>query len=381
MPGATQIPGAGGVASAVAEGSQYSDLMALPRLEIYVDRLTENARAVAGLVGRHGGKLAGVGKVLCAHPGVVEALVAGGAAMYADSRIDNLRAVRERGTDLPTLLLRIPEPSRVAEVVAVADYSLNSSVQTVAALGREAAGQNRRHGVIMMVDVGDLREGVWADTAVDVIAEAAKQPGVELVGVGCNLACYGGVAPSPSNMARLVQVVEAARAATNLPLPIVSGGNSSALDMLLAGTMPAEVNHFRMGESIVLGRNVLTREPAPGTRQDAVRLVAEVVEVESKPSVPLGESGQNAFGEIATYVDRGVRRRAILALGRQDVVVDGLEPEDPGLIVLGGSSDHLIVDVEEAAEPVRVGSELAFWPSYGATLALSTSSYVEKVAL
>jgi len=53
----------------------------------------------------------------------------------------------------------------------------------------------------------------------------------------------------------------------------------------------------------------------------------------------------------------------------------------PGISVLGGSSDHLILDVEDAAENVKVGDELEFWPGYGALLALSTSPYVQKVVI
>ena len=91
--------------------------------------------------------------------------------------------------------------------------------------------------------------------------------------------------------------------------------------------------------------------------------------------------GQDAFGGTPTFVDRGVRMRAICNLGRQDVVVDGIEPEDPGIIVLGGSSDHLILDVEDARNPVKLGDEITFYPGYGALLALSTSPYVQKVVI
>lgn len=355
--------------------------MALPRLEIYGARIEENARAIATLVKNHGGMLAGVGKVLCAHPTAVDALLAGGAQMYADSRIDNLRQVRQRGIDAELLLLRLPEPSRVADTVEFSDLALVSEISTMRLLAAEATRQGKEYGAVVMVDLGDLREGVWDERIVETVVAASELDGLRVRGIGCNLACYGGVVPSPANMGRLVQLLDATKQASGLDLEIVSGGNSSSLPMLAAGQMPAEVNHFRMGESVILGRNVFDRSPWPGTRQDGVRLVAEVIEVESKPSVPLGESGQNAFGEEVTYVDRGVRRRAIVALGRQDVVAEGLEPEDGGMIVLGASSDHLIVDVEEAAEPVKVGDEISFWPGYGATLALATSPYVTKVAM
>jgi ornithine racemase len=285
------------------------------------------------------------------------------------------------GLDRPLMLLRIPSPSSVADVVRCADYTLNSSLETLGLLAGAARSAGLRHRVVVMVDVGDLREGVWPDRAVELVRGASRLEGLEVAGLGCNLACYGGVIPSPANMRALIDVRDACREATGLPRDLLSGGNSAALPLLLSGEMPPEINHYRIGEAIILGRNVIDRSPWPGTRQDTFRLVAEVVEVESKPSVPIGERGQDAFGGSCEFVDRGVRRRAICNIGRQDVVVDGIAPEDPGILVLGGSSDHLVLDVEDAGERVKVGTELAFFPGYGALLALSTSPYVQKVVI
>ncbi|MCH8613725.1 alanine racemase [Arsenicicoccus dermatophilus] len=354
-----------------------------PRLEIYPERITYNTLAVCGLAHEHGASVAGVAKVTCAHPAVVDALVAGGVDMIADSRIDNLRHSRERGIDLPLMLLRISEPSRAKEIVEFADISLNSSLTTMQVLSEAAIAAGKRHQVILMVDVGDLREGVWPDRAVEVAFGAAQLRGIEVVGLGCNLACFGGVVPSEENMKVLVDVRDAARAATGLELPLLSGGNSASLPFLASGHMPEAINNFRMGESIILGRNVFDRSPWPGTRQDTVKLVVEIVELERKPSVPIGKRGQNAFGEEPAFEDRGTRLRAIVNLGRQDAVVDGLDPLDPNISILGASSDHMIIDVEDAADAgsLKVGDELAFYPDYAALLAISTSPYVEKVVV
>lgn len=352
-----------------------------PRLEIHPERIAANARAVIGLCRAHGAQVAAVTKVTCAHPAVMHALLEGGADMIADSRLSNLQAMAGHGLDRPSLLLRIPAPSQLADVVRTADISLNSSLETLRGLSEAARLAGRTHRVIVMVDVGDLREGVWPDRVLEVLRGAVGLPNLDILGLGCNLACYGGVIPTETNMRRLIEVRDRGREATGLALDLLSGGNSANLPLLASGNMPKEINHFRIGEAIVLGRNVIDRSPWPGTRQDTFRLVAEVVEVERKPSVPIGERGQDAFGGTPEFEDRGVRLRAICNLGRQDVVVDGLEPEMPGLRILGGSSDHLILDVEEAAEPVRVGDELGFWPGYGALLALSTSPYVQKVVL
>ena len=352
-----------------------------PRLEIYPERITANAKSVIKLCHDHGAKVACVTKVTCAHPAMVSAFERGGADMIADSRIMNLMSLADTGIPLPLMLLLIPAPSRVTDVVRCADVTLNSSLETIRLLSEAAQFLHKRHQVIVMVDVGDLREGVWPDQAIGLVQGAARLPGIDVIGLGCNLACYGGVIPSVANMNALVEIRDACRKVTGLELDTLSGGNSSSLPLLAAGQMPKAINHFRLGESIILGRNVLDRSPWPGTRQDTFRLVAEVVEVARKPSVPIGNRGQNAFGETREFKDRGVRLRAICNLGRQDVAIDGLTPEDEGIVVVGGTSDHLIIDVEEAHQKVVLGQEIAFTLNYAALLALSTSPYVQKVVV
>jgi predicted amino acid racemase len=352
-----------------------------PRLEIYPDRIEENARAVIKLCHDHGAQVACVTKVMSAHPAILQALQNGGADMIADSRILNLQSVSNVGLKMPIMLLRIPAPSRAVDVVRCADISLNSSIHTMVKLSEAAQMLNVHHQVIIMIDVGDLREGVWPDHAMEVIHSTANLPNIEIIGLGCNLACYGGVIPTTENMQMLVDVRDRCRKATRLPLDILSGGNSSSLPLLASGGMPKEINHFRIGESILLGRNVLDRSPWPGTRQDTMRIVAEIIEVEYKPSIPIGNRGQDAFGGFTEFVDRGIRKRAICNVGRQDIIVDGIEPDDPGIIVLGGSSDHLILDVEDAQTEIKVGDEVAFTPGYSALLAATTSPYVQKVVI
>lgn len=352
-----------------------------PRLEIFVDRIAENARALIGQCADHSIKVAAVTKVLNAHPALLRALMQAGVTMIADSRIDNLKRVTESGFTGPRLLLRSPTPRSAAQAVQWADCSLNSSSRTVAALSRAAEAAGVEHQVVMMVDVGDLREGVWPDRAVEEAMAMSRLPHVELVGVGANLACYGGVLPSVANMTKLLEVRDQCCEATGLPLEVVSGGNSANLELMASGDMPAGINQLRLGESIILGRNTLDREAWVGTRQDTVRVVGEVIEVARKPSVPLGETGQDAFGNHPEFVDRGVRTRAICNLGRQDVVPEAITPTDPGIIVLGASSDHLILDVTDAASPVRLGDEIGFWPQYSALLVASTSTHVHTVAV
>ena len=129
-----------------------------------------------------------------------------------------------------------------------------------------------------MVDLGDCGR-VWPDRIVDLVRAAAEMEGPRVVGLGANLACYGGVIPSAKNMELLISVGCLPKA-SGLALDLISGSNSSSLPLLASGRMPKEINHFRIGEAIVLGRNVLDRSPWQGTRQDTLRIVAEVIELE-----------------------------------------------------------------------------------------------------
>jgi predicted amino acid racemase len=352
-----------------------------PRLEIYPSRIKHNARKIIDLCKKENVQVACVTKVLCGHPSVAEVLVQAGAAMLADSRLENIAKLRRTGFKGPFMLLRLPAVSQADQVVELADISLNSSLKTMKALGKAAVHKGKIHRVIVMVDVGDLREGVWPDKVVALFEKATKIEGIELIGMGCNLACYGGVIPSEKNMKTLVDAVKACREATGLKIPILCGGNSSGLPLLAEKGLPDEINLYRIGEAIILGRNVIDRSPWPETRQDTVIAVAEVIEAETKPSVPIGERGQDAFGETQEFQDLGKRRRVICNIGRQDVAIDGIEPIDSKIKVLGGSSDHLILDVEDCEVKIEVGDEIAFYPGYGALLALSTSEYVEKVVI
>ena len=133
------------------------------------------------------------------------------------------------------------------------------------------------------------------------------------------------------------------------------------------------VNYLRLGESIYLGCDPLTRQPIPGLFTDAFTLVAEVIESNTKPSVPTGDIYQNAFGKVPHFADKGLINRAILGIGMQDVAVSGLKPR-LDVEIIGASSDHIIVDTKN--KKIKVGTELEFDLNYAALLAAMTSPYV-----
>lgn len=348
-----------------------------PVLEINLTKIAENTRTITNWVAGLGLEVFGVTKVCGAIPQVAQAILSGGATGIADSRLQNIRRLREAQVSCEMLLLRVPALSEIDQVISYCDVSLNSEYVVLEKLSAAAQRQRKKHQVILMVDLGDLREGVLPEKLGELYQRAIKLPGITVSGIGTNLACYGGVIPTSDNMQKLATL--ASGLACEYPL-VVSGGNSSALHMIKQGNWQGawtkQINQLRIGESIFLGWDITDNTPLDGCHLDACLLHAEVIEVKRKPSVPFGEIGPDAFGNVPQYQDRGYHRRAILALGKQELGAGNLAPLDNRIEVLGASSDHLILDVENTN--VRVGDVLSFRLDYGALLSCSTSDSVVK---
>lgn len=348
-----------------------------PSVEIKIDRILENARTVQGICREHGIRLSMVTKVLSDNLEVVSRLVDAGIDCICEARIDNLISYRE--LDVEKWLIRIPMLSEVKDVVRFADASLNSEMETVRALNREAAHQHRVHNVILMYELGDLREGMMRDELMASVREFGELKNVHLYGLGVNLSCYGQVLPSERNMAEFRQVVRDVEEEIGRPLEIVSGGNSTSMEMLVAGTLPPAINNLRMGEAIFFGNLPCKDRPIDFLNRDNFVLRTQIIELKEKPSMPWGNQGDvNALGVSTQFVDRGVRKRALVALGRQDVNLYDIQPLDKQINVLGCSSDHTILDVTDSERDYKLGDIVEFRLDYAGLLALMTTKHVSR---
>ena len=337
-----------------------------PQLEFDLALLRSNADAVISRCRGMGIRVCGVVKGVDGLPEAARVLRAAGAAELGTSRLEQVAKCRAAGVPGPWLLIRIPGLTELPDVVALCETSLQSEWPTLLALEEECLRQNKTHRVIVMTDLGDLREGFWdKKELVDVCERVERElPHVHLAGIGVNLTCYGSTKPTPEKMNELVGLARQVEQRIGRKLEIVSGGATSSFTLVHWGTMPAGVNHLRIGEAILLGKDLQVDwgiRDMDYLRMDALTLRAEVVEVKDKPTYPIGEFAIDAFGRKPVYEDRGIRRRAILALGRADVgELESLIPREPGLTVIGGSSDHCIVDVEDCPRRLQVGDIVEF---------------------
>lgn len=349
--------------------------MTAPRLEIDLAKIRHNARVLVDLLSGRGITVSGVTKAMLGLPDIAREMLAAGASGLADSRVANLQTMRRADVEAHMTLIRSPMISEAALVVRNADTSLNTELDVISELSKAAQAMGRRHGVLLMVELGDLREGTMPADLEAVVRRTLRFPNIDLKGIGTNLACRCGVVPDAENMRELSTLADAIDATFGPTISIVSGGNSSNLNWVLGGADTGRINNIRLGESILLGCEPLHRQPIEELFTDATVLVGEVIESKVKPSQPWGEMAEAAFGAVIPLADSGSVSQAILALGRMDTDPDGLTPP-PGIEILGSSSDHLIVDCGQ--ECLAIGAEMTFQLNYSALIRAMASPFVTK---
>jgi len=349
-----------------------------PMVELDLKKFRNNIDQAVKRCGELGIGLAGVIKGFTGIPEGAKQFAEAGVDFIASSRLEQIQGCIDYGIKATYMLIRVPMLSEIEEAVRITDISLNSEVEVLKALNGEALKQGKVHKVILMIDLGDLREGFWdkkelLDAALMVEKEC---DGLYLAGVGTNLGCYGSIMATPEKMNELIADAEMIENAIERKLDIISGGATTSFPMVLNGTMPKRVNNLRMGEGIILAKDLkdLFHLDMSFMYQDAFTLKAQVIELKDKPSYPVGQLSFDAFGNVGTYEDRGTRKRALLGVGKVDIAYpDMIYPRDKGVEVLGASSDHLILDVQDAERELKVGDIVEFDLCY-ATIVFVTNS-------
>ena len=346
----------------------------LPRIEITLSKIEHNARMLCELYGQRGISLMGVSKAVLGEPLIASAMIRGGVKFIADSRLENIQRMRNARISAQFVLLRTA-PSQAESIVEDVDISLNTEIETLEKLNYYASLHNKIHQTILMVEMGDLREGILPQDIFPFIKQVLPLPHLKIIGLGCNLACYGGIKPDERKMQQLSELTEAIERKFQINLPLISGGNSANYEWYKSTKNVGRINNLRVGESILLGCGTVNRQAIPQLNTNAFKLIGEVIESKIKPSLPFGETCQDAFGNIPVFRDRGRHRRAIIALGKQDTSISGLSP-DRDLEILGASSDHLVLDCKNSY--LKVGVGVNFNLDYGSLLTAMTSPFIKK---
>lgn len=355
--------------------------MPYPLLRVHLDVMESNMNKIVSKCAEYEISVWAVTKGLSAPLELARRLSETRITALADSRIKNIKRMKDDGIKTPCVLIRIPMRSEIEDVIELADCSLVSDMGTLNLMSKVCESKKKEHSVLLMADMGDLREGFWPNEAEKIVKGLKKlSPALKITGIGVNYGCASGILPSKESIVEFLSFGEEIENGLGRKLEIFSGGATTR--SLLAvddGLFSARINNLRIGEGYLLGSDKSLGVVIPWLRQDTMELEAELVEVRSKPTKPIGEVGRDAFGNVHHFEDRGKRLRGILAIGKQDVNIGGLAPLDEGVKIITASSDHLLVDLEDCPVIHEVGEILRFSVSYPGMLSLSTSPYVTKI--
>ncbi len=355
-----------------------------PCLEINLKKLRENIEAMKAMCDKHGIEIAGVIKGFNGIARCVREYEDAGVSYIASSRLEQLEETKNAGIKTKTMCIRIPMMSEAEALVSVADCSLESEISVLRAVDKAAAERGRVHEVILMADLGDLREGFWtAEELVEAALIIEKElKNLYLAGIATNLGCYGSIEATAEKMNELIERAEKVEAAIGRKLKYIGGGATTSLPRLLDDDMPPRINLLRIGEAIIYSKDLPEFFGCDMSfmHNDVFTLKAEIVEIKTKASHPVGNITVDAFGHRNTYEDRGMRKRALAAIGKVDYCdFHDIYPREEGIEVIGASSDHTILDIEDAKRDLKVGDIVEFDIRYGSGVFLTDSPNVKRI--
>lgn len=352
------------------------------RVTINLELLRHNLQVINSWMEGHKATWTVVTKVLCGHADSLRALQLLGVRSMGDSRLENIEAIERITPEFEAWYLRVPDPSSVEDVARLSDVSLNSELDIIRALDVHARKRGYIHRIVIMIELGDLREGILPGSLINFYKEVFELPNIEVLGIGANLGCLAGAVPSVDQFMQLILYRELLELKFRRKLAMISGGSSAVLPLLLERGVPEAINHFRIGEAIFLGSDLVNGGTLPGLRNDAVLLEAEIAEIKEKGLVPSGETTsiqpfESTGGNEETQPGaRGYR--AIVSVGQLDTDIGGLTPVDANHSIAGASSDVTVVNLGDNPWGLKVGDTIKFRTNYSAMLRLMSGKYISK---
>lgn len=358
----------------------------MAELVIKSDKIISNVEKLNRFLVKHNVEWSLVVKVLSGHKPFLEKLlfhpVVKQLHSVGDSRISGLKAIKELNPDIVTMYVKPPAMDTIKSIVSYADISLNSSFRTIEALNAEAGRQGKRHRIIIMIELGELREGILREKVIDFYKRVFELENIDIEGIGTNLGCMYGIQPTYDKLLQMSLYKQLIDAKFNTNLPLISGGSSITLPLVGKSAMPKNINHLRIGETPFLGTTPFDGKRFRDLTSDSFEYMGNIIELELKETTPDGIITEGNIGHTAEDFEWDHSYRAILDFGILDVDVNELTPKDPEIRFAGTTSDMSVYDLGPVEKDkkcrYKVGDKVKFTPSYMAVARLMNSKFIDK---
>ncbi len=341
-------------------GTNEVDDLRTPAIRVNYEKILFNAHNLKKFYGDKGIQLVTVLKAVSGDEVIAKMLLEQGFNFLGDTNINNLKRFKEISDQVECMMLRTPALSEIEDVIRFADISLNSEKEVIQALSVEAVKLNKVHDIILMVELGDMREGILPVNLIQFIENIIVLKNIKIVGIGSNFACFNNRIPSDATMKQLSELADLVEMTFDIKLKWVSGGNSANYDWVMNTNETYRINQIRLGESILCGINPLGNKIIPGLFQDAFTLLLEVVESKLKGS-HLSKENKH--------------KRILMNIGKQDALISGLSTKHK-LKIVNHSSNHLAAMTID--QDIKLGSLISFSMNYDAMVTSMTSPNVFK---
>lgn len=306
-----------------------------------------------------------------------------------DTRLSNLRKIRKIKPDIVTMYIKPPSTRYTTSVVEFADISFNTNYTTIVSLNQEAKKQKKIHKIIIMIEMGELREGVMGENLVEFYSRVFNLSNIKVIGIGTNLGCMYGIEPTYDKLVQLSLYKQLLEAKFKKIIPLISGGSSITLPLVGTGKRPKAINHFRIGEAVFLGTSPLNNKKFRNLSNDAFNFRANILELEKKVTTPIGKTSDSRVGHVAELKENNSPQRsyrAVLDFGKLDVDSSSLVPKNKNVKFVGITSDMTVFDVGSnekqtgKVKKYKEGGKIYFKPSYMSVARLMNSKFIEKIA-
>ncbi|MBR9919336.1 MAG: alanine/ornithine racemase family PLP-dependent enzyme [Bacteroidetes bacterium] len=353
----------------------------MAKIKLYRKKLRHNFNFLDKLFKEHDIDWAIVTKLLCGNKLMLEEVLSLDVHEFCDSRLSNLKLIKKLRPEVQTVYIKPPPKRSIKTVVKYADVSFNSESETIRLLSEEAQRQGKTHRVTIMIELGDLREGIMGENLMGFYEKVFEYPNIEIVAIGTNLNCLHGVMPSQDKLVQLSLYKQLVEAKFGKKIPWITGGTTVTIPLLLKKMVPQSINHFRVGEALYFGADLFTNKTIKGMKSDVFKLETEILEITKKPVVPIGDLAANPSGEVFKVQEEDYGKssyRAIIDVGLLDISPDYLIPDDPDIEIVNASSDMLIIDLGKTKGNYKVGDLITFNLKYMGALRLLNSDYIDK---
>ncbi len=345
------------------------------------EKLSHNFTYLNKMFTKHNIEWAVVSKILCGNKEYIREVINLGIKQICDSRVSNLKVIKDIDPKIETIYIKPPAKRSLKSIIKYADISINTEFTTIKLLNEESKKLNKIHKIIIMIEMGELREGVMGDDFIGFYESVFNLSNIEVVGIGTNLNCLYGVLPNQDKLIQLSLYEQLIEAKFNKNIAYVSGGSSVTIPLIFKGLLPKSINHFRVGETLFLGTDVYNDSTIRNMEHNVFQLFAEIIELSEKPIVPSGEMGTNVEGTEYEFNDRDIGKnsfRAILDIGLLDVEDKHIQPKDNSIEIAGSSSDMIVLDIGRNSKNYKVGDLIEFQLDYMGTLSVLNSRYIGK---